>query len=155
MRFPPVEGRNLQGRRFRLPEDFGGTYNIVLIAFQRYHQADVESWLPLLKRLRREYADLHIYELPTLWEMPPLRRLMLDMGMRMGIPDRATREMTITLYLDKAQFRQSLEIPTENEIVVLMVDRAGRVLWRTSGGYNAAKGAALAASVALLPLQTA
>ncbi|MBN2472702.1 MAG: hypothetical protein JXN59_18405, partial [Anaerolineae bacterium] len=85
---------------------------------------------------------------------PRLRQMMLDMGMRMGIPDRHTRETTITLYLDKPAFRRALEIPHEDGITVLLVDQAGNVLWRTMGGYNEAKGAALEASVAALPLRT-
>ncbi len=38
---------------------------------------------------------------------------MLNEGMRAGIPERATRAHTITLYLDKAAFRQALAIPDE------------------------------------------
>lgn len=152
MRFPDVTGSNLQGRRLHLPGDFAGEYNILLIAFQQHQQYDVNTWLPLLKRLRRQYPALHYYELPTIAELPRLRQVMLDMGMRLGIPDRNTRETTITLYLDKATFRRALEIPHEDAITVLLVDQAGRVLWRTLGGHNEAKGAALEASVAALPL---
>lgn len=153
MRFPEVEGSNLQGRKFELPGDLAGEFNIILIAFKQHQQYDVNTWLPLLKRLRRQYPALHYYELPTIWEMPRLRQMMLDMGMRMGIPDRHTRETTITLYLDKTEFRRALDIPHEDAITVLLVDRFGRVLWRTMGIYNEAKGAALEASVEQLPIR--
>ncbi len=153
MQFPDVAGSNLQGRRFRLPADFEGDYNVVIIAFQQTQQYDVETWLPLLRRLRRQYPALHYYELPVVWEMPRLRQLLLDMGMRLGISDRATREKTITLYLDKRAFRRALDIPDENAIMVALVDRTGRVLWRTLGPYNEAKGASLEASVHQLPLR--
>jgi hypothetical protein len=152
MRFPEVQGSNLQGRRFALPGDFEGEFNIVLIAFKRCQQYDANTWLPLLKRLRRQYPALRYYELPTIDELPRLRQVMLDMGMRMGIPDRPTREMTITLYLDKDAFRRALDIPHEDAIAVLVVDRDGQVLWRTLGAYNEAKGASLVASVEQLPL---
>lgn len=153
MQFPEVAGSNLQGRRFRLPTDFEGDYNVVLIAFQQAQQYDVETWLPLLRRLRQAYPALRYYELPVVWAMPRLRQVLLDMGMRLGIPSRATREKTITLYLDKSAFRRALDIPDESAIMVALVDRSGRVLWRTLGPYNEAKGASLEASVRQLPLR--
>ena len=53
--------------------------------------------------------------------------------MRSGIPDPVARATTITLYLDKPAFRQALEIPDEESIVVMLIDRRGEVLWRVSG----------------------
>ena len=153
MRFPEVAGSNLQGQKYHLPGDFAGEFNIVLIAFKQHQQFDVNTWLPLLKRLRRQFPALHYYELPTIWELPKVRQMMIDMGMRMGIPDRHTRQTTITLYLDKDAFREALEIPHEDAITILLVDQAGRVLWRAMGAYNEAKGAALEASVQQLPIR--
>jgi hypothetical protein len=63
--------------------------------------------------------------------------------MRSGIPDRLARERTITLYLDKAPFRQALDMPDEEHIYVLLIDHSGKVLWRERGVYEPDKGAAL------------
>lgn len=49
--FPRVEGSNLEGRRFTLPTDFEGDYNVVLVAFRRGQQGDVDSWLPFLREV--------------------------------------------------------------------------------------------------------
>ncbi len=38
-----LSARNLNGRMFTLPADFGGTYNVAVIAFQRWHQELVDS----------------------------------------------------------------------------------------------------------------
>jgi len=153
MQFPDCAGSNLQGRRFRLPADFEGDYNVVLIAFRRAQQYDVETWLPLLRRLRRQYPALRYYELPVVWGVPRLRQLLLDVGLRLGIPRRSTRKKTITLYPDRGAFCQALDIPDESAIMVALVDRGGLVLWRTLGAYNEAKGASLEASVRQLPLR--
>ena len=61
-------------------------------------------------------------------------RRFIDGGMARGIPEKATREATITLYLDKAPFREALSITTEDRIVTLLVSRDGRVLWRGAEG---------------------
>jgi hypothetical protein len=50
-RFPAVTGRSLEHRTFKLPADFEGERNLVLVAFKRAQQADVDSWMPFLRPL--------------------------------------------------------------------------------------------------------
>jgi hypothetical protein len=57
------------------------------------------------------------------------------------------RERTITLYLDKRSFREALQLPGEDDIYVLLLDRRGQVLWRTEGSFALEKGDALTATV--------
>jgi hypothetical protein len=73
----------------------------------------------------------------------PLARWWLDDAMRAGIPDPEARAATITLYLDKRAFRTALALPSEETIYALLVDRAGRVLWRAEGGWTEEKGHAI------------
>jgi hypothetical protein len=79
---------------------------------------------------------LKVYELPTIYRMNRLQRSFLDRGMAMGIPSKEARETTITLYLDKEKFRKALDMPSEDRIYVLLVDRKGKILWRTDGVYT-------------------
>ena len=155
MRFPSVEGSNLAGRRFRLPEDFEGRLNIVLVAFEMEHQADVDTWTPLVKQLATADPGVRYYELPTIWRMNPVRQWFIDSGMRMGIPDPNTRAATITLYLDRAAFCQALGLPSTRSIYVLLVDDAGQVLWGESGRFTEAKGEGLTQAVAMAGATTA
>jgi hypothetical protein len=148
MQFPKVSGSNLEGRRYRLPADLEGELNLLFIPFQRWHQEWVDTWVPFARELQSEIQGLRYYELPTLPRMNPFYRMSLDLGMKMGIPDRAAREATITLYLDKQAYRQALQIPSEDTIVVLLIDRMGAILWRTEGPFNDAKAADLRALLA-------
>lgn len=136
MRFPTVKGSNLSGRDYILPAGFEGDLNLVALAFQMWHQNEVDTWMPLLKHLEQEVPGLRAYELPVIRSMNRLNQWMIDQGMRGGIPDLATRGRTITLYIDKEGFRKELELPNENHIYVLLVDRSGQVLWRTQGAYR-------------------
>jgi hypothetical protein len=63
--------------------------------------------------------------------------------MRAGIPDPVARERTITLYVDKDPFRQTLALADEGDIYVLLLDGEGRVLWREEGSFTPAKGESL------------
>lgn len=135
--FPVVQGRNLEGRDLELPADFSGERNVVLVAFRQRQQREVNSWLPSLTVMRREAGDLGVYEIPALsrgWI--PLRGW-IDGGMASGIADRATREATITLYINKGPFKQALGIGDESRIQVLLLDDAGRVLHREYGAATA------------------
>lgn len=147
MRFPTVKASNLAGREFTLPSGLEGDLNIVALAFQMWHQNEVDTWMPLLAQVERRVPVVRAYELPVLRSMNRLNQWMIDSGMRGGIPDPATRARTITLYLDKERFRQALGLPDENHIYVLLVDRSGEVHWQTQGAYSPDKAESLMAVI--------
>ena len=142
-RFPRVEGESLTGTRLVLPGDFAGTMNVVLVAFARDQQRDVDGWMPFLTAVRAARGDVRVHELPTLGRRYRPMRSFIDGGMRRGIPDPAVRAATVTLYIDKTPFRRALGLGGEDDIYVLLVDRDGRVHWRAAGRFDAAKGAEL------------
>lgn len=139
-RFPAVSGDNLNGKRFDLPRDFEGDVNLVVVAFQRDQQRDVDGWMPFLKTLAKDRNDVRIYEVPTLGRGYRIMRPIIDGGMRGGIPDLKVRATTITLYIDKTSFRRALRLPDENRIYVLAVDREGHVQARASGLFTPESG---------------
>jgi hypothetical protein len=134
--FPNVSGSNLERRTFNLPQDFEGKLNLVALAFEQWQQTDVNSWLPTIGRLRELYPSLQFYELPTLTQFNGLFQGFIDGGMRSGISDKATREVTITLYLDRAAFLRTLEIPDTKAVVLLLVDSEGKIYWRGQGAFD-------------------
>lgn len=147
MRFPGVNATTLSGREFTLPSGLEGDVNIVALAFQMWHQNEVDTWMPLLEQLERRLPVVRVYELPVLRSMNRFSQWMIDSGMRGGISDPATRARTITLYLDKQRFRQALGLPDEDHIYLLVVDRDGEVHWQTRGPYSPEKAASLLAAV--------
>lgn len=146
--FPVVKSDNLEGRTFTLPKDFGGERNVIFVAFQREQQKDVDTWVPFVTKQIAAHPGTEYYELPTIKKMISPMKWMINKGMSGGIPDKAAREHTITLYIDKEPFKKELGITDERVIQVMIVDRAGAVLWRTAGLFSDEKGAALAAALA-------
>jgi hypothetical protein len=144
MKFPNVTGSNLLRRKLSLPADFQGGLNILLIPFQRWHQLSVDSWIPFVSQLENDIAGVFYYELPTIERMNFFSRTFINEGMRAGIPNIKARQRTITLYLDKSSFRKALDLPNEDEIYILLVDRQGEILWEESGSFTPEKGDALA-----------
>ena len=136
--FPRAVGRNLEGWKFTLPFDLEGKRNVVVIAFKREQQPDVDTWMPFLGKVAAAHPELRVYEIPTLARGYRLMQSFIDGGMRRGIPDPAVRAATITLYIDKAPFKRALRISDEDRIQVLLVDRDGRVHWRAEGPFDPA-----------------
>jgi len=142
-RFPSVKASNLEKRDFNLPADFEGDRNLLLVAFERDQQKDVDTWLREMKQFEGLAPGFYYYELPTIQRPSALTRWFIDTGMRRGIPERKARERTITLYLDRKPFCDALLITNQKRIYVLLVDREGRVLWRSEGLFDETKGVSL------------
>ena len=141
--FPTVSGFNLNRQEFEFPRDFGGGLNLLFVPFLQSQQDVVNTWIPFANELEAAYPDLVYYELPTIDALPALSRTFINEGMRAGIPDAKARERTITLYIDTARFMRAIGIPTKNDVHILLVDRRGSILWRTTGSFDAAKGGEL------------
>ena len=141
--FPAVSGSNLERRAYQLPADFEGELNLVALAFLRGHQTLVDTWAPLAQRLTLADPRLRFYELPVLTASNRMFSFMIDGGMRAGIPSRATREATITLYTDVGRFLKTAGLPGPQTIYLLLVDRAGRIYWRGQGAHTPAQEEAL------------
>lgn len=147
-KFPTVSGFNLNRQELEFPRDFGGDLNLLFVPFLQYQQTIVNTWIPLADKLESSFPELAYYELPTINELPALSRTFINEGMRAGIPNAKARERTITLYIDLTGFMRALSIPTKDEVHVLLVDRQGSILWRTTGSSDEAKGSALAGAIA-------
>jgi len=135
--FPTIQGENLERQRFILPQDLQGVKNVLLVAFQQWHQTLVDSWAGPLGQLIVDRSDVYVYEIPVLPRINPLGRFFIDGAMRRAIPSRQVRETTITVYLDREQLIKQLDIPNFDTIVPMIVQPDGRILWRGQGGYEA------------------
>ena len=147
MQFPRVTGSNLHRKKVSLPQDLEGELHLVLIAFQQWQQAQIDTWLPFARQLEESNPGVRYYELPTIQRLNVLARTFINEGMRAGLPDPVVRERTITLYLDKDEFRQALQLPHEDDIFVLLLDSSGQVLWRAEGAFTLENGESLTAQV--------
>jgi hypothetical protein len=150
MQFPPITAQNLARETFDLPGDFEGDFNLCLIAFQRWHQPLINSWIPLARNLEETHPGFVYYEFPVIRQLNVLYRGFIDQGMRAGIPDPVARHKTITLYTDKAAFNRPLEIDDEEEIHLRLVDREGAVHWRFTGALTREAAESLQATVEAL-----
>jgi hypothetical protein len=137
--FPSVEGKALTGDKFKVPEDLTKRYNLILVAFQREQQEDIDTWIPGLEELEKAREDFRFYEFPVLPEMNAMVRWFIYQGMRGGITSEEARTRTVTFHLDKERFTKHLGIESEDQIYLFMVNPEGLVLWKDSGIWSEEK----------------
>ena len=147
VQFPTVSGFNLNRQEFEFPRDFGRDLNLLFVPFLQPQQFIVNTWMPLANELEAIFPELAYYELPTIDTLPALSRTFINEGMRAGIPNAKARERTITLYIDTARFMRAIGIPTKNDVHILLVDRRGGILWRTTGSFDESKGRELVKAI--------
>jgi hypothetical protein len=145
LRFPTVSGHNLLQNRVTLPEDFAGQLNLVVIAFERWQQSRVDTWLPFISQIERINDAVRYYQLATYQQTEPLAPLFGDESTWSGTFEPVARERTIMFFADRPAFRRALELPNEDDIYVVLIDRQGNILWRTEGAFASEKVASLAA----------
>ncbi|MFW9960734.1 MAG: hypothetical protein ACFFDV_06945 [Candidatus Thorarchaeota archaeon] len=142
-KFPRLIAENLNRNEIEIPSQLQGELNVIIVAFQQWHQNLVDTWIPFLAKLAEKYPELDFYELPTIRKMNFVYRRFIDGGMRAGIKSSETRSRTITLYINKTPFKEALEIENEDTIYVFIVDREGEIFWRNEGAFDQEKAQSL------------
>ena len=134
--FPGLVGIDLHGKEKIIPDSFSGNLNVIVVGFLREHQDPINTWIPEVEALMAETPGLAFYEVPLIYKINPAYRTWINNGMRMGIPDDAARSRTITVYTDREKFLQVTNMQPDR-IYVLLLDKAGKILWRAEGPVTA------------------
>lgn len=145
VRFPAITAYSLTKAKVTLPAALTGNRNLLLLSFDADQTPEINRWVTEVQSLSRLHNDLSYYLLPVSEQRNPLFRWWDNSSMRSDFSDPQLWPRVVPLYLNEKQFREELQIPTGHEVVILLTDRAGNVLWRTSGPMDPQKIAALQA----------
>lgn len=140
--FPKIVGIDLEGKKRQLPDAFDKKLNIVIVAFKREQQEEVNTWLPTINEITKKNSAISFYEVPLIYKVNPLSRAFINNGMRRGIKDEVARKHTITVYTDREKFFNIMKM-SEDKIYVLVVNKSGKILWQKDGVANKKNVAAL------------
>ena len=130
--FPDLDATSLDGRRVRLPVELEGP-TVVILAFQRWQQAEVDAWIEELEALGCPHP---ILEVPTIGRGYRWARSFIDGGMRAGIADPVVRARTLTVYTDVGRVLEALGLSTADHVVVALVEATGEVRELYQGTYE-------------------
>ena len=133
MQFPALKVRDLEGEDHVIPHGLTGGPHMIIVAFQRWHQALVDRWEASLRPLAERHPGVEIWEVPSISKGYRLFRAGIDGGMAAAIADPDVRRHTLTTYTDLGQLGSALEIDSFETVHVFLVDCQGAVLWRGAG----------------------
>ncbi|CAB4943912.1 unannotated protein [freshwater metagenome] len=136
--FPALQVRSLDGRLLQLPADLPGELNLIILAFERRQQDDVDSWLAGLAGLAEEHPQIELLELPCISRRWTAARWFIDGGMAAAIKAPEALARTLTAYTDVDAVLLALGHPGRDAICPLLTDRSGTVFWQGAGPYQPA-----------------
>lgn len=130
---PTVTFDTLSKERLTLPAGFHTDRNLLLLYFDLTQQQDVDSWNTIIDHWRDTDRSLTGYTSLVSSQKNFLSRWWQNSSMRSASPDSSHWSTTLPLYVDKRVFERKLELSTEKQVVLLLLDRKGQVLSRVSG----------------------
>jgi hypothetical protein len=140
-----VEAETLSEKSLVLPRDLPGEKTLILIAFARKQQTNVDTWINGMNLKDAKFAWI---ETPVIDPFYGLFSGFIQRGMRRGIPDSMDRERTVTIFTSRVEFLKSLGLPESTDnIYAIVADRTGSVLAIAEGDYSASKAEALLKAV--------
>ena len=131
--FPTISFDNLSKDRLTLPADFKGNRNLLLLYFDLTQQRDIDDWNTIVDRWRASDPSLASYTLLVSPQKNFLSRWWQNASMRSASPDASRWPTTLPIYVNKRAFERKLGIPSEKQVILLLMDREGHVLNRVSG----------------------
>lgn len=146
---PRVTAYALDKSKVTLPADFSAPLNLLILSFKPDQQEAAQSWLAAAHDA--EQAKVQTWTLPISGREDHLYRWWLNTSIRGNTPPGESKHNIVPLYVNKASFLKSLAIGSEKEVVVLLTDKTGRVLWRSSGAASGEKQSSLRSFLASVP----
>ena len=142
--FPRFEVRDLEGRAMTLPDDLPGPCDLLVLAFRRGQQRDVDGWRDAVAGLGA--LDVGFWEVPVIGRAWTPVRGWIDGGMARAIPDIAVRTHTLTAYGETGVVRDALGIDGPGSVAPMLVV-GGVVRWQARGPVTSEAVAGLAEAI--------
>ena len=132
IKFPTIRAETLAGTKTILPDSAQGKITLIIIAFKRASQPQLDSWL---KPFMEEYGGkpgFTFYEIPMLAWYWKLMGWMIDSGMRSGI-QKEKHKNVMTYYGDYSIYRRMLGLEDVTFGYAFLLDREGIIRWHERG----------------------
>jgi hypothetical protein len=126
---PAVSGYALDRTKVALPADFASPLNLLILLFQRDQEPQVDAWA----QSTRDVPGMQVWLMPVSARENGVYRWWLNASFRSNLPAAQPRHFVLPVYVNKPQFMGALQVASEKDVVLLLTDKAGHVLWRTSG----------------------
>lgn len=130
-KFPAIRANSLAKKPVSIPEAASGRVALIAVAFLRESQQQLDSWLGPFTKNFENRAEFTFYEVPMIASVYKLMRLVIDNGMRAGIPHNK-HDHVVTMYGDVKKYLNELDLDSRTGYAFLL-DKVGIIRWQGRG----------------------
>lgn len=127
MRLPSTPAHTLKGLNVRVPDDFTGRRNAVLVVFDKSHLLAVPPWHSVLRQHLAGQPGAGFYTIILIDEVPPWRRHLTEWSLRLEIADDDLIQDTAVLWQDRRRWLEASETPSTDEPLLVIASPDGTV----------------------------
>ena len=142
---PAVQAETLSGQAIALPGSLKAARTVLVISFQREHQAVSTAWRTHLLTLNKE-GRVDWFELAYLDVSAPMR-LAIGTAMDLGTTDAIARAHVAPVWASHEPVRKALGVASDAEVAVVVLDKQGAVVAKVMGDPSEANVKALKAAI--------
>ena len=132
IKFPQISAETLAGKKILLPDSAQGKITLIIIAFKREAQSQLDSWLRPFMEEYGETPGFTFYEIPMLAWYWKLMGWMIDSGMRSGIEEEKHKNV-MTYYGNYTHYQRVLRLDDSTFGYAFLLDREGIIRWHERG----------------------
>ena len=141
-RMPALSAKRLNQQPIALPEGLPAGRTLALVAFQRGHRGEIESWIKGMEL--REDGPIQWLKMPVL-DDPGSESARADIEQRImaGHSALVNQSRLVPVFTNREAFIRAAGMTSSDHAWVLVIGRDGQVLARVEGEYTEEKGEAL------------
>jgi hypothetical protein len=128
---PQTTGQTLSGKQMVLADAVRGHSAILVAGFSREGGNGTGAWVKAI-HADSALAGIPVYEIAQIAGAPGLIRGMIRSGMKKSVPA-AEHDTFIVLTQDEKPWKDYFDVGDDQVPYVVMIDAAGKVLWRGQG----------------------
>jgi hypothetical protein len=130
-KFPEVTAESLAKTRESIPESAKGQVTLIAVAFLQQSQPQLDSWLGPFEEKFGNKEGFTFYEVPMISSGYKFMRMVIDSGMRGGIP-KYKHKNVVTMYGDVEKYMNELNLEARYGYAFLL-DKEGIIRWQGQG----------------------
>jgi len=130
-KFPTVTASSLAGTKESIPESCRGKVTLITVAFLRESQGQLDSWLNPFYEKFGNNPGFMFYEIPMISSGYKFMRMIIDGGMRAGLPS-FKHPHVVTMYGDVKKYVAELSLDPRFGYAFLL-DRDGIIRFQAQG----------------------
>ena len=129
--FPTIDADALDKTTLHLPSGMEGRLNLLLLSWTRNQVSALDSWTATAQALQHTRFDFRVYRMPISAPENALFRWWDNASLRAAETDPELLHWDVPLYTDKALLHQAIGTEgDERSVVILLVERSGRIVWK-------------------------